>query len=78
MDVVVKGDVAKGLIRNCEIERSNNPDAKVMITGRIGNIRPDVFTTKEGAVRPVLKASLYYIGTARVNGQVVYEAPKKE
>lgn len=79
-DVKVAGSDAQHLIRRCE-DAANDPDRKVLIGFRLGDLWIDKFTyrsgEKQGQQGVSLKARLLYIAWIKVDGELVYKAERK-
>lgn len=80
IDCNVVGAEAEKLIRRCQDAVSL--EKKVLVSFRIGDIWPDIFTyekgDKKGQPGVSLKGRLLFIGWIKVDGETVYEAKPRE
>ncbi|MDO7930278.1 STY4534 family ICE replication protein [Pseudomonas sp. KFB-139] len=80
IDCNVVGEEADYLIRRC-ID-AVNADKKVLVSFRVGDIWPDVFTyehgPKKGQTSASLKGRLLHLSWIKVNGVTVHEAKPKD
>nr|QOU99420.1 Periplasmic protein TonB [Pseudomonas syringae pv. actinidiae] len=80
IDCNVVGAEADKLIRRCQ--EAVAADKKVLVSFRIGDLWPDVFTyssgAKQGQTGVSLKGRLLYLAWIKVEGEYVYQAPQKE
>lgn len=80
IDCNVVGEEAEKLIRRCQ--PAVDADKKVLVSFRIGDIWPDLFTyekgEKKGQSGVSLKGRLLFINWIKVNGELVYDSKPKE
>lgn len=80
-DVIVTGNAAKDVVTELENE-ANDANTKVLVSFRIGDVTPQAFTyakgERKGQTGASLRGRLIKVMWARVNGELVYEAPKAE
>ncbi|MET3448280.1 DUF3577 domain-containing protein [Ralstonia sp. 1138] len=80
-DLSVTGSAAKEVIADLE-QDANARDAKVLVSFRIGDAMPVAFTYSQGErtgqTGVSIRGRLIKVLWAKVNGELVYEAPKAE
>lgn len=80
IDCNVVGEEAEKLVRRCQA--AVDAEKKVLVSFRIGDIWPDMFTyetgAKKGQTGVSLKGRLLFINWIKVNGELVYDSKPKE
>jgi len=81
-DCRVSGSEADRVVRRCMPKMAADPEAKVLIGFRLGDVYPEIFTYKSGEKQGQpgisLKARLLKIGWVKINGETTYTAPPRE
>nr|WP_298411638.1 STY4534 family ICE replication protein [uncultured Halomonas sp.] len=86
-DCRVSGSDAQKLVKKFDAtvadrKEKGAPEPKILIGFKLGDLYPDMFTRtkgeRAGEVAVSLKARLLFINWAKVDGEKVYEAPRRE
>ncbi|RCV86948.1 STY4534 family ICE replication protein [Billgrantia montanilacus] len=79
-DCRVSGREAERLVKRCE--QAVNMDKKVLIGFRLGDLWTDTFVyqkgKRQGETGVSLKARLLFVSWIKINGDMVYQAPRRD